>query len=503
MGRNLPRGPEQATVATTAVPRLDLSATAIRGGAIRVMGFASGILVSLGAATILIRHLGISDFGRFVTVASLIGLVGGATEAGIAAYGIREFTLRARADRRQLIANLLGLRLSLTAIGIACAVAFAVAAGYPNVLVLGTVLVGVGLLMQVMVDVLAISLQAQLLLGRLTVVDLTRRLLALGLIAALALADARLLPFLAVPALAGTSALALLAWIVRSSITLKINLDWPVWRKLAAETLPFAIAVSIGAFYFYVTVIMMSLISSAHQTGLFATAFRVVQVALGVPALVLTAIYPIMSRQHANRPGGLGPTAGKVLTVALIGGLWMSLCMAMGAGLVVHAIAGGQARPAAAVLRIQSLVLTLNFVSTSAGFCLLAQRRYRPLIIAGFIALLVNLALALILIPSHGARGGAIADVLTEAGVAASLTLCLFRSVSPRGIAASLAPCLLLACVLASSMWLIPVGALVRIVGATIIYFGVVALTKTIPSEVTAATRGVPVIRALLERPAR
>ena len=56
---------------------------AIRGGAIRVVGYASGVLVSLGSATILVRYLGISSFGRYVTVTSLIALVGGVTEAGI------------------------------------------------------------------------------------------------------------------------------------------------------------------------------------------------------------------------------------------------------------------------------------------------------------------------------------------------------------------------------------------------------------------------------------
>src|SRR5438874_12643061 len=59
------------------------SALAIRGGALRVAGYAGGVLASLGAAAVLVRHLGIPGFGRFITVTSLIALVGGVTEAGI------------------------------------------------------------------------------------------------------------------------------------------------------------------------------------------------------------------------------------------------------------------------------------------------------------------------------------------------------------------------------------------------------------------------------------
>src|SRR5437588_4130061 len=143
----------------------DQGGTAIRGGAIRVVGYVSGILVSLGTATILVRHLGISGFGRYVTVMSLIGLVGAVTEAGIFLLGIREFGARADQDRRYLMANLLGIRLTLTLAGIACAAGFALAVGYRQVLVLGAAVAGSGLLVQVIADVLSIPLQSHLRLG--------------------------------------------------------------------------------------------------------------------------------------------------------------------------------------------------------------------------------------------------------------------------------------------------------------------------------------------------
>src|SRR6202035_1233632 len=214
---------------------------------------------SLGAAAILVRHLGISGFGRYLTVVSLIALVGGATEAGIAVYGIREFGARADADRRKLMADLLGMRLFLTALGIGGAILFGLVAHYRGVLVLGTLVAGIGLLVQVVIDVLSIPLQSKLLLGRLTIVDLTRRIVALLVIAGLAIAGASLLPFLAVPIAAGTVALLLLAWMVRSSVTVSATWDWRRWRALFAETSPFALAVSIAAIYFYVTIIIMSL----------------------------------------------------------------------------------------------------------------------------------------------------------------------------------------------------------------------------------------------------
>jgi O-antigen/teichoic acid export membrane protein len=446
------------------------------------------MLVSLGSATVLVRYLGISTFGQYVTVTSLIALVAGVTEAGISVYGIREWGERPEPDRRQLLANLLTMRLTIAAVGIACAVCFGVAVGYPQVLVVGTLLAGAGLLIQVPADVLSISLQAQLQLGRLTVVELSRRVLAFVIIGALALLGASLLPFLAVSTIAGAAALALIALIVRSSITIRLGFDWQIWRELFGETLPYAIALSIAAIYLYVTVIIMSLIASPTETGLFATSFRVTQVALVIPGLLLTAVFPLMARARSQHEA-LGDMVGKVFTVAVICGVWMSLAIAFGAPLIIKAIAGSQARGAVSVLRIQGVLLTLSFVATSSAFNLVSLRRYRTLVISSTCALALNILLALVLVPALGAKGGAVADVATEAVMAIGLTTVLMRAVPQHQIKATVVPPLLLASALSATVLLPPVGSAARVIGATIIYFGVLLLTGAIPDEVIGAAR--------------
>jgi O-antigen/teichoic acid export membrane protein len=477
----------------------ELGEVAIRGGAIRVIGYVGGVSISLGAAAILVRHLGISGFGRYITVISLIALVGGVTEAGIAVYGIREFGASSDPDRRRLMADLLGMRLAVTSLGIACVIVFGLVAGYSGVLVLGTLVAGIGLLFQVVADVLSIPLQSKLLLGRLTAVDVTRRLIALLLIAGLAIAGARLLPFFAISIASGAVALLLLARMVRASITLSVSWDWTRWRALFAETLPFALAVSIGAVYFYVTIIVMSLIASALQTGFFATSFRVTQVALAIPAIALTAIFPLMTREQGDRGDQLDDTMGKVLDVAVIFGIWMSLSMAIGAGFIIDVLAGGhRGHGAVSVLRIQGLVLTASFVSVSSMFGLLALRRYRQMLAATSSALALNIILGLILIPSLGARGGAIADVSTETVMAAGLTIALVRALPRHGITAAIVPSLLIATAVAASVWLLPVGAVASVVLATILYFGVLLIMGSVPDEVTRVARRLRAARGRL-----
>jgi O-antigen/teichoic acid export membrane protein len=481
----------------------DSSGVAIRGGAIRVGGYAAGVLVSLGSATILVRHLGISSFGRYVTVTSLVALVAGMTEAGIAVYGMREWAARADADRRELIANLLTLRLVLATAGIVCATLFGLAVGYRHVLVLGTLVAGAGLLVQVVSDVLSISLQAQLQLGRLTAVELSRRVLALALVAALALLGSGLLPFFAASTFAAAAALALTAQIVRPSIEIRLAFDRQVWRELLAETLPYAVGLSIASIYFYVTVIVMSLIATSMQTGLFGTSFRVTQVALTVPGLLLTAIFPLMARAPATGRDGSesavrapGAVVGKVFTVGIICGVWMALAVALSAPFLIDVIGGSHAHAAVPVLRIQAVVLVVSFLSTASAFHLVSMRRYRPLLVASACGLAINILLAVVLVSALGAEGGAIADVVSELLMASGLTVVVMRVVPGHGITGRFLPPVLLASSLAATVLLLPVGSLVRALAATAIYFGVLGAARAIPDEVLAAARQVRALRA-------
>ena len=92
----------------------DVGLRVIRGGALRVSGYGLGVLLAALASIILLRYLGVDDFGRFATVTSLVALMGGLADAGLGTVGARDLAQRpAGAPRRQLLANLLGLRLAL------------------------------------------------------------------------------------------------------------------------------------------------------------------------------------------------------------------------------------------------------------------------------------------------------------------------------------------------------------------------------------------------------
>ena len=116
-------------------------------GALRALGYAAGIVLGAGTSVLLLRHLGVDDFGRYGIVVALIGIVSAVTDAGLTAVGSRELAVLPPSQRPELLRSLVGLRILLTVAGVLVAVAFAAVVGYPGVVVAGTALAGLGVLL--------------------------------------------------------------------------------------------------------------------------------------------------------------------------------------------------------------------------------------------------------------------------------------------------------------------------------------------------------------------
>ena len=114
---------------------------AIRGSAFRIGGFLAGTLVGFAAFALLARHLGVDDIGQYSVVVALVTVVGGLTDLGLTAIGVRELSTRTGASRTHFARNLLGLRLVLGIVGGVAMVGFVVLAGYDPTIVAGNTVI--------------------------------------------------------------------------------------------------------------------------------------------------------------------------------------------------------------------------------------------------------------------------------------------------------------------------------------------------------------------------
>ena len=109
--------------------RAEAGPSVIRGSLLRLGGLVLGTLATVASSAVIIRHLGVVDTGRFVTVMALVVIVGSISDLGLSAVGVREYTVRPRDQAVRFLRNLLGMRIAFVLVGLAIAVAFTARCG--------------------------------------------------------------------------------------------------------------------------------------------------------------------------------------------------------------------------------------------------------------------------------------------------------------------------------------------------------------------------------------
>jgi O-antigen/teichoic acid export membrane protein len=463
----------------------DAGPTAIRGSMLRVLGYLAGVLLSLVSVPLLIRHLGFSDYGRYVTVISLVTIVQGVTDVGLGQIGVREYATRGVGERVRLMRNLTAVRFTLTTLGIGLAAAFAIAVGYGHTVLVGTVLAGTGMVLTIIQGTFAVPLAAELRLGWVTALDLLRQVLSVAGIVILVLAGAKLLAFLAVSIPVAAIVLVLTVALVYRSMPMRPSFELSEWLLLLRAVLPFAAAVAIGTVYLRVTVILMPLLASALQTGYYATSFTVVSVLIAIPALTVGSTLPVLARAARDDRQRLSYVLQRLFEVTLIVGVGLGLALALGAGFVIHVLTRGGSSTSVAVLQIQSLALVTQFVASTWQYGLLSLHRHRALFWISVGSLAVSVCMTLILVPLIHAQGAAAAFSAAEVTLAAS-SLLVLRLARPDLVFSLRVPArVLLAAALGGAVVFAPgLSSLSRALIASAIYVAVLVAVRAIPVEI-------------------
>jgi len=398
----------------------------LRGSGLRMVAYLGAVAASVGATPLLTRHLHKLSYGRYITVTSLILIVTALTEGGLANLGVREFSVGDDRERRAFMRSLIGLRIALSLAGGIGAVAFTLIAAYPTVVVEGTAIAAVGLVLVTLQGTIALPLVTGLRFGWLAVLDFVGpATTALGLVL-LVVVGAPLLPFFAAAVLAYGVTVTLTALLVRGQITLRPAFEPARWRNLLRQSVVFAAATALGAIYFQVVVVAMSLLAKGGAVGIFGLAFRILSVVNGIPLLIVGSAFPILLRAARDDHARLRYALTRLFEGELLVGGWLSLLVVAGAPFAVSVMGGGGYSGSVTVLRILGPGVIATFLAAVFLFALLSLRLYRRLIAinAGMIVLAVVLAVTLI--PAHGAQGGAVVTLTLEVVLASSYATALF-----------------------------------------------------------------------------
>jgi O-antigen/teichoic acid export membrane protein len=466
----------------------EAGALVVRGGAVRVLGFALGTVLSLGGVVAVTRHLGVVDYGRYQSVTALVAIVTALGDLGLGTLALREYAQAGASGREHALDALLGLRVALALLGVAVSAGAAAVLGYDGAMVGGAALAsGAGVLLAGQ-QTATVPLQTALRIGTVTALDVARQAATTALMLCGVAAGAGVLAFLAIPVPVAALLVVLTTAALRGSRRPRPALDRALWPRLLREAVLVGLATASGVLYLYASLIVCGLATSDHQTGAFSASFRVIIIVAAVPALLGTSAFPLLARTASSAPERFGrAVSGLIEGSVLLGGV-AAIGAILGAPAIIAVIAGSGFDDSIAPLRIQGAALGLTFAISGLGFALLARHRQRVLLACNVAVFVVSAVAVALLAHAHGARGAALGAAIGEATLCALYALALTRGAP--GIRPTRVPRIVLA--LAGGLTagaLLPVPAVPAAIAGLLVYGALAYALRAIPPGLRALIR--------------
>lgn len=199
------------------------------------------------------------------------------------------------------------------------------------------------------------------------------------------------------------------------------------WGELIRVGVPVAIGGLLINAYARIDQVIVFELTGAREAGLYGAVYRVLDQAQFLPIVLTTTLLPILSAAYVSDPPRvprLLQTAADYMIMASLGALAFALTAS---GPTVRFLFGERFSDAAPALPVLMGAFVLISFGYLAGMAILILRVQRAFLGIGVLALLVNVALNLALVPRYGFLAAAWITVVTEAVVMMFTFRLIFR----------------------------------------------------------------------------
>ena len=195
-------------------------------------------------------------------------------------------------------------------------------------------------------------------------------------------------------------------------VTIKIK----HWFGFIKKSFFFAVNSQLLPLFLSVDVLMLSWLSTTVEIGLYRISFTYLTIAAALPAAMGWALFPMLTRLQRNGTGNVEAVRHyfPVVKVHLCLGILISLGYFSFADIFIPFFYGEDYQMSATLLKVLSVSVFLSFISASFAGYLNTGNREKLSSLALGMGVVLNILLNIILIPTHGAMGAAIATVASE-----------------------------------------------------------------------------------------
>lgn len=406
--------PDTASTARSLADRM------VRGGVVNVAGAVVTRLAGAATVIVLARHYDVESFAAFTFGIAFATFFSTVSDLGLDTVVLRELAAADGQDRDEILGS--GMAAKALAIAATAAVGAGVALLYEGDLRVAG-LVGTTTVLQALASTYGLTMVADLDMRLPTVVKTIGLVLTSGATVVVALGGAD--PILALGVYAGTGFLpgiALFA-IVGRRRSLSPRLAWPrVWR-LFREAVPVASATLAVVVFARIDQLLLGALGSDQDLATYGVVVRVVDFTnialIAVSAVVLPAVSSLHNTDQV-RIRTISLRANRYLAAVTFPAA--AVATAVG-GPALRTVFGADFADSGAVLAVLLWAHGFAFVFVVSRQILVGTGRSGELARLAWMAATANVVLNVMLIPTHGALGAAVASLVSYASPVALMVL--------------------------------------------------------------------------------
>ncbi len=361
------------------------------------------------------RKLGGEDFGKLSFAYSFAGICFIVTDFGLSTILIRDVSRRKELTR-EYVGNILMLKIVISFICISVIGLFVLFTDYPADIITILVVFGGVMFFKALIDFFCAVLNAHERMDLETVLKGTNNVLLFlsGIVILLVgfglfgLANV----FLVVYSI-GSIIGFYIVYVCIEEIHLSFNLRF--WKYILRESLPLALTVIFSVVYFKIDVVMLSIINGNNsEIGWYTAAMRLIELMGVAPALIVSALFPIVSGLYKESIDSLIKVYQISFRYLIMIALPIAVVTLLLSERIIYTIYGNEYVKTIPALKILSLALVFVFVNYIMMNILVTVNRQKTNAIMAGTCVFVNIALNICLIPCHGYLGAGTATAITE-----------------------------------------------------------------------------------------
>ncbi len=385
---------------------------------IQLIGKVASTILGLIALAMMARYLGQAGFGSYTTIINFVSFFAIIADLGLTLVTVQMIS-KPQVDEKKVLENLFGLRLVSIIIFLALAPLVAVFLPYETAIKVGILIAAASFLFPALSQIIIGLLQKKLRMDKAVIAEtLGRVILVIGI-------------YFSIKNNQGLNGI-LWATVISAAVTflvgyflaakyylIKPAYDFKLWREVILKSWPLAVTIVLNLLYLKTDTLILSLIKSSGEVGLYGAAYRIIDVLTTLPYMFAGIILPILTLSWFEaRKEYFAAVLQKSFDLMAIFSIPIIAGTLVLAKPLIVLVAGNEFADSGTILKILIFALAAIFLGCMFSHAVIAIDRQREMIGAYIFVSISAVILYLIFIPPFSYLGAAAITIYSEVMIA-------------------------------------------------------------------------------------